>query len=404
MKNKKLNLDEIMGAIRAFYSGSFLKFFLVLLLILSAGAGLYSILNSRQGDDASVEEYSSASQSSFFSSVGSAAEEALIRVFNGSDGGEELVEIVDVSNDSGAVNGDQPFSDAVTDEEENVDANADYESENSSSYTEEIVEEPEDTVIFCGFDTGGSPSLKGVLINEVAWMGGSSDVGLTSSDEWIELKNISDSPINIDNWQIVDQAEQVRAVLSGSISGGGFYLLERTDDGTVPGVSADTIYSGALSNTKEGIRLFDNNCVLVDEVFANPDWPAGDSSSRRTMQRENNLEWTTFGGSDTGGIWGTPRGENGEALPDENVLNEEVVPDDETAPPPETEVSGKININTAGYEQLQEITGVGPVIAQRIIDYRDANGPFQKIEDIKNVSGIGEVTFEKMKNQITVGG
>jgi len=42
------------------------------------------------------------------------------------------------------------------------------------------------------------------------------------------------------------------------------------------------------------------------------------------------------------------------------------------------------------------------VIAQRIIDYRDTNGPFEKIEDIKNVSGIGDVTFEKMRNEITV--
>ena len=79
------------------------------------------------------------------------------------------------------------------------------------------------------------------------------------------------------------------------------------------------------------------------------------------------------------------------------------------APPPPAKQSeaeqpkGKININTAGYEELQEITGVGPVLAQRIIDYRNQNGPFQIIEEIKNVSGIGDVTFEKMKDEITVG-
>lgn len=71
-----------------------------------------------------------------------------------------------------------------------------------------------------------------------------------------------------------------------------------------------------------------------------------------------------------------------------------------TRPPPPP--AGKININIANYEELQEIIGVGPVIAQRIIDYRSQNGQFQKIEDLKNVSGIGDVTFEKMKDEITI--
>ncbi len=64
--------------------------------------------------------------------------------------------------------------------------------------------------------------------------------------------------------------------------------------------------------------------------------------------------------------------------------------------------SEKININTAGLEELDNITGVGLVIGQRIIDHRNTNGPFQKIEDIKNVKGIGDITFEKMKDEITI--
>lgn len=62
---------------------------------------------------------------------------------------------------------------------------------------------------------------------------------------------------------------------------------------------------------------------------------------------------------------------------------------------------GKININTADASLLQEITGVGPATAQKIINYRNTNGRFKMIEDIKNVSGIGDKTFEKMKDQIT---
>ncbi|WP_088105676.1 ComEA family DNA-binding protein [Halalkalibacter urbisdiaboli] len=49
-----------------------------------------------------------------------------------------------------------------------------------------------------------------------------------------------------------------------------------------------------------------------------------------------------------------------------------------------------MNINTADYETLQVITGVGEVIAQRIIDYRETNGDFTRIEEIKRVKGIGE--------------
>ena len=63
---------------------------------------------------------------------------------------------------------------------------------------------------------------------------------------------------------------------------------------------------------------------------------------------------------------------------------------------------GKININTADSTQLQELNGVGPATAEKIIDYRKQNGRFQSIEDIKNVSGIGDKTYEKLKDHIRV--
>lgn len=61
-----------------------------------------------------------------------------------------------------------------------------------------------------------------------------------------------------------------------------------------------------------------------------------------------------------------------------------------------------ININTADEEALQELPGVGPALAARIIDYRENSGAFRTVEDLMNVSGIGEKTFEKMKLKITV--
>lgn len=65
-------------------------------------------------------------------------------------------------------------------------------------------------------------------------------------------------------------------------------------------------------------------------------------------------------------------------------------------------VLAKININTATAEELDKLPGVGPAIAQRIIEYRTANGPFQKIEDIMKVRGIGPAQFDAIKNLIVV--
>jgi competence protein ComEA len=61
-----------------------------------------------------------------------------------------------------------------------------------------------------------------------------------------------------------------------------------------------------------------------------------------------------------------------------------------------------VNLNTATVEQLATIPGVGPRMAERIIDYRQKNGGFKKVEDLMNVSGVGEKSFLKMKPLITV--
>ena len=63
---------------------------------------------------------------------------------------------------------------------------------------------------------------------------------------------------------------------------------------------------------------------------------------------------------------------------------------------------GLININTASSDELQNISGIGPSTAEKIINYRTENGKFNTIEEIMNVSGIGEKTFAKFKSKITV--
>jgi competence protein ComEA len=63
---------------------------------------------------------------------------------------------------------------------------------------------------------------------------------------------------------------------------------------------------------------------------------------------------------------------------------------------------GKVNINTANETELTTLPGIGPATAQKIIDYRTTSGPFKSIEEIKNVSGIGDKKFEQLKDKIKV--
>lgn len=64
--------------------------------------------------------------------------------------------------------------------------------------------------------------------------------------------------------------------------------------------------------------------------------------------------------------------------------------------------NGKININTASSEQLQTLSGIGPSMASRIIEYREANGKFASVEDLTKVSGIGEKTLSKFIADICI--
>jgi len=64
---------------------------------------------------------------------------------------------------------------------------------------------------------------------------------------------------------------------------------------------------------------------------------------------------------------------------------------------------GRININIASQSELTDLPGIGNVLASRIVDHRRQHGDFQRIEDIRNVSGIGEKRFEAIEDKITVG-
>ena len=61
-----------------------------------------------------------------------------------------------------------------------------------------------------------------------------------------------------------------------------------------------------------------------------------------------------------------------------------------------------VNLNTASASQLESMPGIGAKTAQRIVEYRQKNGDFKKVEELMNVKGIGEKTFLKLKPQLTV--
>ena len=89
------------------------------------------------------------------------------------------------------------------------------------------------------------------------------------------------------------------------------------------------------------------------------------------------------------------------------VLATEPVPVETEAGEADEEYAGpstgaRINLNTAGIEELMELDGMGEVLAGRIIEYREANGGFNTVEEITQVKGIGEKTFERIRDYITV--
>jgi len=162
-----------------------------------------------------------------------------------------------------------------------------------------------------------------VVINEIAWMGTTN----SANDEWIELYNNTGNSINLDGWQLITQDGTPKINLSGVIPANGFYLLERTDDNTVPKISADKIYTGALGNSGELLKLYDSSGNLIDEVNCSSGWFAGIAKPEyKTMERINSLvlgnestNWQTSQNPE-----GTPKAKNSEQNQELKITNQEI--------------------------------------------------------------------------------
>lgn len=81
---------------------------------------------------------------------------------------------------------------------------------------------------------------------------------------------------------------------------------------------------------------------------------------------------------------------------------EQIIIGDHQLQPNYSSQLGKVNLNLATSSQLDQLPGIGPVIAARILQHRDENGPFRQISDIQQVAGIGNTIYSKIKDQISV--
>jgi len=176
-----------------------------------------------------------------------------------------------------------------------------------------------------------------VIINEIAWGG---TVGLPSTDEWIELYNTTYNPIDFNGeWILTTSSDpstinnnpppNVKIVLSGSIAGKGYYLLERQNDSVIKTILADQLYYGpgnVLDDGGDTLYLYapdGADYIKIDTANSNGGpWPAGNAAGFGSMERYGKYEdsdsiWVTNSNPDTANldfrdnpIYGTPRYQN----------------------------------------------------------------------------------------------
>lgn len=131
-----------------------------------------------------------------------------------------------------------------------------------------------------------------VLLSEIAWMGTADD----ANNEWIELYNHGAEDVSVEGWTI-DDGGSLLITLTGTISANTIVLLERTDDTSVPSVSAFQTYTGALANDGRTLTLKDTNGSTIDQAVGGDNWESigGNNETKETPQRTM-----------TGWVTGTP--------------------------------------------------------------------------------------------------
>jgi len=142
-------------------------------------------------------------------------------------------------------------------------------------------------VIFLFSSLAQAAPSKRVSINEVAWAG----TVASPFDEWIELRNNTKQRISLNGWKLLSGNGKIIIFLSGYIEPEGFYLLERTDDNTISDISCNQVYTGALINFGDILKLINFEGEIEDTANQQAgSWPAGFGSPYYvSMERVNPL-------------------------------------------------------------------------------------------------------------------
>ena len=180
------------------------------------------------------------------------------------------------------------------------------------------------------------------------------------------------------------------ALTGGVVAVGAFFLIELMMPGEVsvgPGSAGVIVVAIDGAVATPGVVSLTSGARLVDAIDA-----AGGLLDT----------------ADTTGLNLAGRVGDGEriTIPTASVSSGAATPTNGSTPPSTSAIdtAGMVNINTAGVPELDQLPGIGSVIAQRIIDFRDIHGPFESVDQLVEVEGISQAMVDRFRHMVTVGG
>jgi hypothetical protein len=136
----------------------------------------------------------------------------------------------------------------------------------------------------CQFPLAAPSTTKEIIFNEVAWMGTPS----SSAAEWMEIKNNSASDVDLSGWEAMNASGKIKIVFGDgdAIAPEGLFLLSRGNPVPTSSAASQKIYAGDLVNTGDVLALMDPQCNISDYLDASKGWPAGNNTTKQTMERD----------------------------------------------------------------------------------------------------------------------